>query len=151
MKKKLLALFMILSMVFTFAACGSDEHATDDEGTAQTTQQEEPQETEEPEEEPEPEATVGEQNALEMADQYLSSMSFSKKGLRKQLEFEGFTESEAKYAVNNCGANWKEQAVLKAEEYLNSSSFSKQGLIDQLIFEGFTKKQAEYGVDKAYK
>lgn len=107
--------------------------------------------SEEENEEDEPEATIGEQNALDKALSYLEFMAFSKKGLKKQLEYEGFEKSEIKYAIKHCGADWKEQAVKKAEEYLNSQSFSKQGLYDQLIYEGFTEEQAEYGVEKVYK
>lgn len=95
--------------------------------------------------------TTGEENALNKAYNYLDSMAFSKSGLIEQLEYEGFTKSEAKYAVNNCGANWKEQAAKKAEQYLTSQSFSRSGLIEQLEYEGFTNKQARYGVNKAYR
>ncbi len=84
----------------------------------------------------------GEQNALNRANDYLEFMSFSRSGLIDQLEFEGYTTSEAEYAVDNCGADWDEQAVLKAEEYLDFMSFSRSGLIDQLEFEGFTYDQA---------
>lgn len=90
--------------------------------------------------------TIGERNALKSAKNYLSMMAFSKSGLAKQLEFEGYSEDEAEYAVENCGADWNEQAALSAENYLDTMSFSKQGLIDQLMFEGFSKSQAEYGV-----
>ena len=86
--------------------------------------------------------TCGEQNALNRANDYLEFMSFSRSGLIDQLEFEGYTTSEAEYAVDNCGADWNEQAVLKAEEYLDFMSFSRSGLIDQLEFEGFTYDQA---------
>ena len=86
--------------------------------------------------------TRGEQNALNRANDYLEFMSFSRSGLIDQLEFEGYTTSEAEYAVDNCGADWDEQAVLKAEEYLDFMSFSRSGLIDQLEFEGFTYDQA---------
>ena len=86
--------------------------------------------------------TRGEQNALNKANDYLEFMSFSRSGLIDQLEFEGYTTSEAEYAVDNCGADWDEQAVLKAEEYLDFMSFSRSGLIDQLEFEGFTYDQA---------
>ena len=78
-------------------------------------------------------------------------MGFSKQGLIDQLEFEGYTNSEAVYAVNNCGANWKEQAVRVAKNYLNTMPFSKAELIDQLEFEGFTYAEASYGVEQAYK
>lgn len=50
---------------------------------------------------------------------------FQKVGLIKQLEFEGFSNSEATYAANNCGANWNEQALKSAKRYLNTSPFSK--------------------------
>ncbi len=90
-------------------------------------------------------ATLGEANALSRAQTYLGTMAFSKTGLEKQLEFEGYSAEEAQYATSRVGANWNEQAALKAAEYLRSMSFSKEGLIDQLLFEGFTRSQAEYG------
>ena len=71
--------------------------------------------------------------------------AFSYSGLVEQLEFEGFSNSEAKFGADNCGANWKEQAAKKAKQYMDYSSFSKKGLIDQLEYEGFTSEQAEYG------
>ena len=94
--------------------------------------------------------TRGEENALKRAKEYLNYQAFSYRGLIEQLEFEGFTNSEATYAVDNCGADWYEQAVLKAEEYLEYSSFSRSGLIEQLEFEGFTSDQAEYAVNQVY-
>lgn len=96
-------------------------------------------------------ATFAQQNALTKAKAYLAYSAFSKKGLKKQLKFEGFSNKEATYAVNHCRANWKKQAVKKAKEYLKFSAFSKKQLYQQLIFEGFTKAQAKYGVNKAYK
>ena len=91
------------------------------------------------------EPTLGEKNALKKAHSYLNSLAFSYSGLIKQLEFEGFSKSEATYGANNCGANWNEQAAKKAKSYMSSMSFSKSGLIRQLEFEGFTQKQAQYG------
>jgi hypothetical protein len=92
-------------------------------------------------------ATLGEKNALSKAKQYLRTMPFSKEGLLTQLEFEGFSYDEALYGVNNCDADWYEQAALKAEQYLSMMSFSRQGLIEQLEYEGFTYDQAVYGVE----
>ena len=96
-------------------------------------------------------ATFGERNALSSAKNYLRYMGFSKEGLKDQLEFEGYSTSEATYAVNNCGANWYEQAVKVAKNYLSVMSFSKQSLKEQLLFEGFTEAEANYGVENAYK
>lgn len=96
-------------------------------------------------------ATMGERMALSSAKNYLRTMGFSKTRLINQLEYEGYSTSEATYAVNNCGANWKEQAVRVAKNYLNTMAFSKQRLIDQLEYEGFTSEEAKYGADQAYK
>ena len=76
---------------------------------------------------------------------------FSKKGLSGQLKAEGFTKEEREYGVENCGADWKEQAVKHAEQYMETMSFSKDSLIEQLKFDGFTKEEAEYGAEKGYK
>lgn len=89
--------------------------------------------------------TLGEDNALKTAYDYLKYSGFSKKGLKEQLIYEGFSDSEATYAVENCGADWNEQADRVAKDYMEYSSFSKSGLIDQLEYEGFTKSQAEHG------
>lgn len=96
-------------------------------------------------------ATIGERNALRAAKMYLQSMGFSRKGLIEQLEFEGYTNKEAIYAVDNCGANWNAQAVRVAKSYLNAIPFSKKELLEQLEFEGFTTEEANYGVEQAYK
>ena len=91
-------------------------------------------------------ASPGEQQALKKAGEYLDYTAFSYDGLVDQLEYEGFSHSEAVYAADNCGANWNEQAARKAREYLDYTSFSRDGLISQLEYEGFTHSQAEYGV-----
>lgn len=95
-------------------------------------------------------ATTGEINALKKAHSYLSFTAFSYTGLIEQLEFEGFTKSQATYAANHCGADWNEQAAKKAESYMSFTSFSYSGLVEQLEYEGFTSVQAEYGARKAY-
>jgi len=100
-----------------------------------------------PEPESEAEATLGEKNALEKAINYLNYSAFSRDGLIKQLEFDGFTHQQAVYGADNCGADWNKQAVRKAKDYLNYSAFSRDGLIKQLEFDGFTHQQAVYGAE----
>lgn len=90
--------------------------------------------------------TLGEKNALNTALNYLNYTAFSYQGLIDQLKFEGFTEEEAVYGADHCGADWEEQAALMAQKYLDYTSFSREGLINQLEYEGFTRQQAEYGV-----
>lgn len=96
------------------------------------------------------EPTMGELNAVESAKNYLSLMPFSYTGIIRQLtDFDGYSEEEATYAADNCGADWNEQAAKAAKNYLDLMSFSRQGLIDQLVqFDGFTQEQAEYGVSQ---
>lgn len=91
--------------------------------------------------------TLGEKNALASAKQYLAIMAFSYDGLVEQLEYEGYSNSEAVYAANNCGADWNEQAKIMAQNYMSIMPFSKEGLIEQLEFEGFTHEQAVNGVN----
>jgi hypothetical protein len=95
-----------------------------------------------------PKETRSQANARAKAEQYLDGQAFSRKGLIKQLKFEGFSKKDARYGVDAQNANWKKQAALKAEQYLDGQAFSRQGLIQQLRFEGFTPAQAEYGVGK---
>lgn len=94
-----------------------------------------------------PEYTVSQEQAIGKAEDYLSYSAFSKSGLIDQLEFEGFSNSDAKFAVEHIAVDWNEQAAKKAKEYLDFSSFSRSGLIDQLEFDGFSAKQAKHGAD----
>jgi hypothetical protein len=97
-----------------------------------------------------PGETVSQQNAREKALDYLDLLSFSRSGLVSQLEFEGFSNADAVYAVDVLKVDWNEQAAKKGAEYLKTTSFSRQGLVEQLIYEGFTPEQAEYGVSVSY-
>lgn len=91
--------------------------------------------------------TTSQANAVKMAKNYLSVMPFSRDGLVKQLEYEKFSNADAKYGADHCGANWNTQAQKMAKSYLSAMPFSYDGLIDQLEFEGFTNAQAKYGVN----
>lgn len=93
--------------------------------------------------------TFGMTNALNSANAYLDVMAFSYSGLIEQLEYEGYTNDEATYAADNCGADWYRQAARSAKEYLETMSFSRQSLIEQLQYEGFTYEQAVYGVEQS--
>lgn len=94
-------------------------------------------------------ATLEQKNALRKAKDYLAYSAFSYSGLIDQLKYEGFSDEASTYAVDNCGADWNEQAAKKAQAYMNYSSFSRAGLVDQLLYEGFSSEQAEYGVTAA--
>jgi SOS response regulatory protein OraA/RecX len=94
-----------------------------------------------------PEETVSQKNAVRTAMNYLDFTAFSRQGLIKQLEYEGFSNADAIYGADHSDADWMEQAVKCAENYLEYTAFSAQGLIEQLEYEGFTHEQAVYGVD----
>lgn len=95
-----------------------------------------------------PEESLSQKNAVRSAKSYLDFSAFSRSGLIGQLEFEGFSNEDATYAVDQISPNWKEQAVKSAGSYLEFSAFSRSGLIDQLIFEGFSEEDATYAVDQ---
>lgn len=94
----------------------------------------------------ESQATLGERQAVRAAQNYIDFKAFSKSGLIEQLEFEGYSRTEAEYGVENITVDWNEQAALSAQAYLEYSNFSRSGLIEQLEFEGYTSAQAQYGV-----
>jgi hypothetical protein len=91
--------------------------------------------------------SVSQQNAVGSAESYLDFMAFSRSGLIKQLEFEGFSTADATFAVDTVDVDWMVQAEKSAQSYLDFTSFSRSGLIDQLEFEGFTSEQARHGAD----
>lgn len=91
--------------------------------------------------------TVNQLNAKRKASSYLSIAPFSRVSLIKQLEFEGFSNSDAAYGVDAQKADWNAQAVKAAKNYLSITAFSRSGLIDQLLFEGYTNEQATFGVN----
>ena len=51
-------------------------------------------------------ATAGQRNALSSAESYLQYSAFSKSGLIKQLKFEDFSDSEARWAVAHVRVSW---------------------------------------------
>ena len=88
------------------------------------------------------------ERAVDKARSYLKVTALSYEGMIDQLKYEGFSESDAKYGADNCGASWREQAKKKAASYLTITDLSRTELIKQLEFEGFTIEQAIYGADE---
>lgn len=92
--------------------------------------------------------SAGESNALKSAKSYLDMGGFSKESLKGQLEYEGYDANQIQYALDNCGADWKKQALMSAKSYLGSNiGFSKLGLTEQLEYEGFTSDEVRYAID----
>lgn len=93
-----------------------------------------------------PKLTLGQQNAIDKAQSYLSFAGFSRTGLIDQLEFEGFGIEDATFGADNAGADWNAECAQKAQSYIDLTSFSRQGLYDQLAFEGFLPAEIEFGL-----
>lgn len=123
---------------------GEAEEAVVEEETEEVVVEEEVEETPE-----ESTMTLAQENAVKKAESYLDFSAFSKSGLVEQLEFEGFSNEEATFAVDHIEVDWNEQAANKAQDYLDFTAFSRTGLIEQLEFDGFTPAEATYGVDQA--
>ena len=142
-KSNLIGTVVLLTMLL-LSGCGESQDRTGADHTGKTTEVE----TTKLEDD---NISIGKRNALESAKDFLT-YDWSYNGLYDQLEYEGYTddkytEDEAKYGVENCGADWNEEAKRMAEKWLETDiNFSSQGLYKQLIFAGFTEKQAEYGV-----
>jgi hypothetical protein len=92
-----------------------------------------------------PLSPASQRNAVRSAQEYLDVSAFSRSGLIKQLQYEGFSTEDAIYAVDSITVDWNEQAAKSAQDYLDMSGFSRSGLINQLMYEGFTAAQAQYG------
>jgi hypothetical protein len=100
--------------------------------------------------------TTAQQQAVDAAQSYLSlGQGFSYAGLLQQLTSsagDGFSKSDAEFAINYVKPGWDQQAVDAAKGYLSlGEGFSRSSLLQQLTSnygDGFTQAQAEYAVDK---
>jgi len=147
--RKLLALTLV--GVLGFVACDTSTGESDEETTTTTESDPRP-------ERPTTTTTVATDttvedaavtNARRTAESYLEYTAFSRSGLIKQLEFEGYTTAAATVAVDSLDVDWNDQAVKSAKNYLELQGFSHSGLVNQLEFEGYTPEQAEHGATAA--
>ena len=65
------------------------------------------------------------------------------------MEYEGYSEEEAAYAAEHCGADWREQALFCAKENLDSKNFGygPLSLQESLERDGFTSEQITYALE----
>jgi hypothetical protein len=102
--------------------------------------------------------TGAQQQAVDSAGDYLSEgQGFSKQGLLNQLTSsfgEGFSKSDAEFAINYLHPDWDAQAVDAGKGYLSEGQgFSEQGLLQQLTANagnGFAEAQAEYAINSLH-
>lgn len=85
---------------------------------------------------------------VEEAIIYLSYSPESYEGLIEALEYRKYDKEFIMYAVDNCKADWKEQAHISAISYLSSGSMSKKRIKEMLEYEKFTEEQVLYAMKK---
>lgn len=99
--------------------------------------------------------TAQQKNAVRSAENYISVMGFSRKGLIGQLSSDygdGYSVDDATIAVDSMSIDYNEQAAKSAKNYLGVMGFSCSGLVDQLSSDAgdqYTKEQAKYGAKAA--
>jgi len=107
--------------------------------------------TQEPTEKADKEQTqVLSEAALERAEELLAmDIGFSPRGLETYLKGEGFSSEEAKNAVENCDADWFEQAVKAGGSAIVTYDHivNREELLWFLEQCGFTSEQREYAAD----
>ena len=97
-----------------------------------------------------PTVTAGQRNALGRAKVLLTKDIFSKALLKSQLVREGYSDADAQYGADHCGANWNQQAYAAAKLILSRNYYSKEQLVTILLKCGFTSAETNYGVNRAY-
>ena len=92
------------------------------------------------------EITEGMSSALEAAEERLENGCSYSALINDLRNLEGFTEEEATYAADSCGADWYEQAVICSEDCLPCS---RSTLVDYLESYGvdFTEVEAAYAAE----
>ena len=94
------------------------------------------------------EGTVKEKNATKAAIKELNGYIFSsQKEIEDQLKENGYTADEIKFAMDNCGADWKEQAIIQAMMHLAAGGNSKANVISVMKYEGYSDEYAEYAAN----
>lgn len=92
----------------------------------------------------------GNEGAVNSAKDYLKFIAASKTKIISFLKKKGFTEEEAIYGAENCGADWYDQALRMAMSYLNVQEFTYEQLALQLMIEGFTEDEIIYVLTVIY-
>ena len=95
----------------------------------------------------EPRLTATQEQAVIEAVDYLNLAAFSRAALIDQLEYEGYSLPDARWAVAQLDVDWTQQAARKAEQILGFTAYSRRGLMDQLVYGGFTPEQAAHAAD----
>ena len=150
--KKLILISLIAVLCVLFCACGEKE----EESSAADTAPASTAATAAPKSDPtnstdtadtttsdsSPYGSAKEAAAAE-AKRFLENANYSYDGLYNELIYMGYAEEDAKYGVDNCGADWNEQAIKRAKALASQTDYDLDKLVEKLESEGFTHEQAE--------
>lgn len=79
------------------------------------------------------------------AKEYVKSFGGSYKKVKQYLESDEFTPEEVTFGVENCGADWKEEAIRAAKKYIeHNGKYSFEKMVFQLTWFDFTQEEAEH-------
>ena len=68
--------------------------------------------------------------------------------MEKKIVGEDFSEEAIKYALNNVGIDWKQNALEKAKEYAKTPLVSRKVIKEKLDYEdGFDDPEVNYAID----
>ena len=153
--KKLILISLIAVLCILFCACGEkdeDSSESTDSTTAAATTAANKSETKGSTDTTAVETTTGvtpydsaKEAAVAEAKKFLEKANYSYDGLYNELVYMGYAEEDAKYGVDNCGADWNEQAAKRAKALSEKGEYSYDNLVEKLESEGFTHEQAVYG------
>lgn len=102
-------------------------------------------------------ASDSERLALESASNHVTHNPYSLKGLRQQLQQEGFSPNAVDFAVTEIdtafGVDWDANAVESAERFIAYAmpEVSEKVLTEQLLYEGFTGDEIAHALDNVDK
>ena len=86
-------------------------------------------------------------DVIAAAKRYVDTGNYTYTSLIDKLQQDGFSTGDAKYAANNCGADWNGMAANEAKKLIDGGVTTKEEIVDQLIFKGYTYQQAVHGAE----
>ena len=96
-------------------------------------------------------STAGQKKAMEKALQHLKYGYYSKGYLKDMLELdqeiEGFSDDDIDWAVENCGADWYQQALEYTNETAENLGDSKSEFESFLVYQEFSEAEAAYAIE----
>lgn len=91
-----------------------------------------------------------EEACLKEAQEYIDDISgYSPKVLKMTLEYDGYTESEIDYAMDNIKVDWSIQAKKYCKDLLNLE-YTRQEAYSELVGWGFTSEEAKAAMAAVY-